>query len=133
MKRTRLILASAFAFVAASCATTTFSQDGLSWPFSYAKDRCTGAQNQCQTKCASLNDGPARAACIQQCQMQESQCRLVGDDSPSALSVERSMGEARSQREKEEDFERWKAEKARKAKEQRDGETGAPSGDGPDN
>ncbi|MBI1365155.1 MAG: hypothetical protein GC153_04285 [Alphaproteobacteria bacterium] len=106
----RTLIGAGLALAAAACASA---------PFGYAEDRCVGARNRCDTSCASLRDGPAHAACIQRCQMQESQCRVTGDDSATALSVDRSIGEARSEREKEEGFRRWKAakEKEREAQE----------------
>ncbi|MEE2692152.1 MAG: hypothetical protein VX640_11500 [Pseudomonadota bacterium] len=83
-------------------------------PFGYAEDRCAGSQNQCQTECASLDgDGPARSACMQRCFTLEDRCYATGDDSATSMAVDRSVGEARSRREMEEDFQRWKREKAK--------------------
>lgn len=101
----------------------------LTEPFSYAADRCAGAYNQCQTNCTSINTGPARAACHDRCYAQEDRCYGTGDDSASALAVDRAVGAARNRREMEDDFQRWKAqraaESAEKDEEAEAGETAA--------
>lgn len=85
-------------------------------PFGYAADRCQGAHNQCQTDCAGLDDGPARAACIGRCYDRETQCYATGDEG-SSIAVDRAAGAAQTQAEKEADFQRWKAERARESAE----------------
>lgn len=99
----------------AACSTGSFNYSG--GPFSYSKDRCVGSYNQCQTECASLNDGPARAACADRCMTLENRCYGTGDDSPSALSVDSAIGAARSERDKEEGYREWKAQKERESAE----------------
>lgn len=94
----------------------------LTEPFSYAADRCAGAYNQCQTNCASIGAGPARAACQDRCYAQENRCYGSGDDSASSLAVDRAVGAARNRREMEEDFQRWKAQRAAESDENGDGE-----------
>lgn len=102
----RLFAASGLAF-AAACAN-----GAVTAPFSYAEDRCRGGHNQCQAACTDLNDGPARAACIEQCLRAEDQCYASGDPG-SALAVDSAVGAARSRDQKEADFQRWKAQKRR--------------------
>lgn len=85
-------------------------------PFGYAADRCQGAHNQCQTDCTGLDDGPARGACIQRCYDRETQCYASGYEG-SSIAVDRAAGAARTQAEKEADFQRWKAERARESAE----------------
>lgn len=83
-------------------------------PFGYAEDRCVGQQNQCQTDCAGLDDGPARSACIQRCYATENRCYASGHDgSGSALSIDQAVGEARTQAEKEAAYEAWRAKRQR--------------------
>ncbi len=83
-------------------------------PFSYASDRCTGQHNSCQTNCASLDDGPARAACIQRCYDAENTCRTSGyDGTGSSLAVDSGVGAARSREEKEAAYEAWRAKRQR--------------------
>lgn len=85
-------------------------------PLGYAADRCQGAHNQCQTDCTGLDDGPARAACIGRCYDRETQCYASGYEG-SSIAVDRAAGAARTQAEKEADFQRWKAERARESTE----------------
>lgn len=85
-------------------------------PFGFAADRCQGAHNQCQTDCSSLDDGPARGACIERCYDRESQCYASGYEG-SSIAVDRAAGAARTQAEKEADFQRWKAERERESAE----------------
>lgn len=96
-------------------------------PFSYAEDRCLGSANQCRTSCIGLNDGAVQSACYATCQDREAACYATGyDGTGSALSEEELIGIARSEAEKEADYQRWKAEKARKeAEEKAKAEAGA--------
>lgn len=95
-------------FIAAVTAACT------SAPFGYAQDRCVGQQNQCQTDCTGIDDGPARSACIQRCYATENTCYASGyDGSGSALSVDGAVGEARTQAQKEADYEAWRAKRQR--------------------
>lgn len=104
--------ASVIVFVLAAC-TTAEGGPPIGKPFGYARDRCYGAHNQCQTDCASIDDnGPARSACIERCLTLEDRCYMTGDDG-TALSVGGAIGEARTQEEKEADFQRWKAQRQR--------------------
>jgi len=81
-------------------------------PFGYAEDRCAGSQNQCQLDCAGIeNNGPARSACIQRCLTNEDACYATGTTTGSSLAVDRAIGAARSEREREEEFQQWKREK----------------------
>ncbi|MFC2953732.1 hypothetical protein ACFOOP_17465 [Marinicaulis aureus] len=83
-------------------------------PFSYASDRCTGQHNACQTDCTSLDDGPARAACMQRCYAVENTCRSSGyDGSGSSLAVNSGVGAARTREEKEAAYEAWRAKRQR--------------------
>ena len=83
-------------------------------PFSYADNRCTGQQNQCQSDCADLNDGPGRSACIQRCYSVETRCSASGfDGTGSTLAVDRGVAASRSRVEKEAAYEEWRAQKAR--------------------
>lgn len=94
-------------------------------PFGFAADRCQGAHNQCQTDCTGLDDGPARGACIQRCYDRETQCYASGYEG-SSIAVDRAAGAARSQAEKEADFQRWKAERERESAEKSSQETQQP-------
>jgi hypothetical protein len=85
-------------------------------PFGYAEDRCLGAHNQCQTDCTDLDDGPARSACIERCYQRESECYATGYQG-SSIAVDRAVGAARTQAEKEAAFQRWKAQRARESAE----------------
>ncbi len=100
-----LVSASLLAMFAAGCTSA---------PFSYAEDRCTGQQNQCQSDCAGLDDGAGRSACIQRCYAVENKCTASGyDGSGSSLAVDRGVGDARSRSEKEAAYEEWRAQKMR--------------------
>ena len=94
------------AALAAGCSSTSFG--------GYAENRCTGQQNQCQRDCLGLGDGPARSACIQRCYTVEDRCTASGyDGSGSSLSIDQGVAAARSQQEKEADFEAWRAQQKR--------------------
>jgi hypothetical protein len=96
-----------------SACTTVEGEASIGKPLGYARDRCYGAHNQCQTDCASIDDdGPARSACMQRCLTLEDRCYAIGDDG-AALSVGGAIGEARTREEKEADFQRWKAQRQR--------------------
>lgn len=83
-------------------------------PFSYAADRCTGQHNACQTDCTGLDDGPARAACVQRCYAVENTCRSSGyDGTGSSLAVDSGVGAARTREEKEAAYEAWRAKRQR--------------------
>ena len=83
-------------------------------PFSYADNRCTGQQNQCQNDCSDLNDGPGRSACIQRCYSVETRCSASGyNGSGSTLAVDSGVAASRSRAEKEAAYEEWRAKKAR--------------------
>ena len=98
-------VATAAALFLAACATP---------PFSYAEDRCVGQQNQCQTQCASIDSGPARAACTQRCFTLEDRCYTSGADSgTSSLAEEILIDDLRNEAEKEAAFRAWKARRAR--------------------
>lgn len=98
-------------------------------PFGYASDRCAGSHNICQTECTSIDDGPARSACVQRCYDRESQCYATGYEG-SSTAVDRAVGEARTEAEKEADFQRWKAQRAKESAEkeaqEEDGATSEP-------
>jgi len=99
----------------ASCSTT---------PFGYSGDRCQGEHNQCQSACADIDNGSARAACIERCYDNESRCYASGPSGDgSSLATDRAIGAARSRAEKEAAYERWKAQKEREraAAEAKDG------------
>ncbi len=97
--------AAAFVILAAGCSSA---------PFGYAENRCTGQHNQCQTDCLGLKDGPARAACIQRCYDVENRCLTLGyDGSGSSLAIDQAVGAARSQAQKEADYEAWRAQQQR--------------------
>ncbi|GJL91268.1 hypothetical protein [Hyphococcus sp.] len=83
-------------------------------PFGYADNRCTGQQNQCQSDCANLDDGPGRSACIQRCYSVENTCSTSGyDGTGSSLAVDSGVAASRSRAEKEAAYEEWRAKKAR--------------------
>ncbi|MEQ8936546.1 MAG: hypothetical protein RIE56_12230 [Amphiplicatus sp.] len=96
-------------------------------PFSYSGDRCAGSQNQCQLDCAGIEDnGPARSACIQRCFTNEDACYATGTTTGSSIAVDRAIGAARSEREREEEFQQWKREKqARESAEKEAEEAGS--------
>ena len=95
----------ALAFLSAGCTSA---------PFSYAENRCTGQQNVCQNDCASLDDGPARSACIQRCYSVEDRCATSGyDGTGSALAVDSGVGASRSRAEKEASYEEWRNKRQR--------------------
>lgn len=98
----------------AALAALPLSVSCVGEPFSYAEDRCLGVQNQCQTECTSADDGAVRSACIARCYESERQCRWSGYEG-SSLAVDEAIGEARTEREKEAAFQRWKARRAKKA------------------
>ncbi|WP_428408607.1 hypothetical protein [Hyphococcus sp.] len=92
-------------------------------PFGYAENRCTGQQNACQADCASLDDGPARSACIQRCYSVEDRCTTSGyDGTGSSLAVDQGVGAAKSRREKEADYEEWRAKRQRERIESGEGD-----------
>lgn len=83
-------------------------------PFGYSEDRCLGEHNQCQTACTNIDNGSARAACIERCYDNESRCYASGPSGDgSSLATDRAIGAARSQAEKEAAYERWKAQRER--------------------
>jgi|GEM_PF-1537901 len=91
-----------------ACASNTYG-NGV---FSYSKDRCLGAYNQCRNNCPSIDSGPAQSACYERCLDRQSQCYSVGDDGAgSSLSQESLIGYSKSQEEKEAEYQRWKANK----------------------
>lgn len=93
------------AFLAAGCSSA---------PFGYAENRCTGQHNACQADCAGLDDGQARAACIQRCYAVEDRCTTSGyDGTGSSLAVDQGVGAAKSRKEKEADYEEWRAKRQR--------------------
>jgi len=110
-----------FFLTPAAIAGFLFVSGCASEPFGYADDRCVGSYNQCASSCAQIGDGPARAACEDRCYSSETRCYGAGDEG-TALSVGRSIGEARSERQKQEDYERWKAARD---KEKQDAESAA--------
>ena len=68
----------------------------------------------CQTDCASLDDGQARSACIQRCYAVEDRCTTSGyDGTGSSLAVDQGVGAAKSRKEKEADYEEWRAKRQR--------------------
>lgn len=111
----------AAALLFAACST-----DGGYEPFSYSADRCRGADNQCQTDCIGLDDGPARGACIQRCLTEENGCYALGGDGESSLAVGSGVGAARNRQQMEEDFQRWKRQKEREAAREAPADTEAP-------
>ncbi len=83
-------------------------------PFGYADNRCTGQQNQCQSDCSDLDDGPGRSACIQRCYSVENTCSTSGyNGSGSTLAVDSGVAASRSRAEKEAAYEEWRSKKAR--------------------
>ena len=91
---------------------------GCAAPFSYAGDRCLGYYNQCRNSCKDVQNGPAQSACYERCQERENQCYASGPDgSGSSISEESLIGYSRSEQEKQQGFEAWKAQKEREASE----------------
>lgn len=83
-------------------------------PFSYSADRCNGAYNQCVNTCKDAPFGGAQSACFDRCLANESQCYSIGPNGDgSTLAEESLISVARSQAEKEADFQRWKARRDR--------------------
>lgn len=105
MRIRNFVSAPLFVMMLAACASA---------PFGYADNRCTGQQNQCQSDCADLDDGPGRSACIQRCYSVENTCSTSGyDGSGSTLAVDSGVAASRSRAEKEAAYEAWRAKKAR--------------------
>ena len=105
MVKTQLFAAGLAGLALAACSSA---------PFGYAEDRCTGRHNQCQTACTGLQDGPARAACIERCYDEENRCRASGyDGTGSSLATDQGVGAARSLTEKEAGYEAWRLQKKR--------------------
>lgn len=119
---------------AAAMAAALFLGACASPPFSYAQDRCVGQQNQCQTQCASIESGPARAACTQRCFTLEDRCYASGADSgTSSLAEEILIDDLRNEAEKEAAYRAWKARKAREEAAEAAGESNGQEGGGADN
>ncbi len=117
----RRLAALAGALLLAACVNGEIGE-----PFSYAEDRCVGGHNQCQLDCAGIEDnGPARSACIQRCLTNEDACYATGAASGSSLAVDRAIGAARSQREREEEFQQWKREKQARESAEKEAEEAA--------
>jgi hypothetical protein len=105
MRIRNFVSATLFAMLLSACASA---------PFGYAENRCTGQQNQCQSDCSDLDDGPGRSACIQRCFSVENTCSASGyDGSGSTLAVDSGAAASRSRAEKEAAYEEWRAKKAR--------------------
>ena len=99
---------------AGAAATALLLSACASPPFSYAEDRCLGQQNQCRNQCASVGNGPARAACEQRCFTLEDRCYASGaDGGSSSLAEEALIKDLRDEAEKEAAYRAWKARKAR--------------------
>ena len=121
-------------FAAAAMAAALLLGACASPPFSYAQDRCVGQQNQCQTQCASIDSGPARAACTQRCFTLEDRCYASGADSgTSSLAEEILIDDLRNEAEKEAAYRAWKARKAREEAAAAAAEAGGQEGGGADN
>ena len=121
-------------FAAAAMAAALLLGACASPPFSYAQDRCVGQQNQCQTQCASIDNGPARAACTQRCFTLEDRCYASGADSgTSSLAEEILIDDLRNEAEKEAAYRAWKARKAREEAAAAAAEAGGQEGGGADN
>ncbi|WDI30693.1 hypothetical protein PUV54_12080 [Hyphococcus flavus] len=83
-------------------------------PFSYAEDRCLGEHNQCQNTCTGIENGSARAACIDRCYDNESRCYSSGASGDgSSVAIDRAISDARTRTEKEAAYERWRAARQR--------------------
>ncbi len=105
MRIRKFVAAPTLAMLLGACASA---------PFGYADNRCTGQQNQCQSDCSDLNDGPGRSACIQRCYFVETRCSASGyNGSGSTLAVDSGVAASRSRAEKEAAYEEWRAKKAR--------------------
>ena len=101
----KIIPLAAASFVLAACSTA---------PFSYSEDRCLGEHNQCQTACTGIDNGSARAACIERCYDNENRCYASGPSGDgSSLATDRAIAAARSQAEKEAAYEEWRAARQR--------------------
>ena len=105
----KIILLIAGSFILVACVTNDYG-NGV---FSYSKDRCQGGYNQCRNDCNNAPDALTSAACFDRCLEAENQCYAVGDDGArSSLAQESLIDRARSQEEKEADFQRWKRQQA---------------------
>ena len=103
-----------FLRVSAACVGVLSLAACASAPFGYADDRCLGVANQCQSSCVGIDNGPARAACAEQCFTRETQCYARGDaDSYSPISEQHLIGDKKSEKEKEEAYADWKATRDR--------------------
>lgn len=118
LKSLRAFVLFASLLLLAAC-TTAEGGPAPGKPFSYAKDRCVGSYNQCSLDCTDIDFGPARSACTERCLTVEDRCYLTGDEG-TALSVGESIGDARTEEEKEAAFQRWKARKERERKAAKD-------------
>lgn len=97
---------------AAIILSLAFLASCVSSPFSYSEDRCLGSYNQCRNSCKDMPFGGAQSACYDRCLTRESQCYASGDDGAgSSLSQESLIGRSRAEAEKEEGYQRWKAQK----------------------
>ena len=87
-------------------------------PFSYTEDRCLGQYNQCRTDCLDADEFGARYACAERCLDRESRCYASGPDSVgSSLAQDALIARQLDEKEKQADFERYKAQKEREAEE----------------
>lgn len=100
-----------FSFIAAAPIIVAGCTSG---PFSYAEDRCVGGYNQCQTQCLGTEDPGARASCQSRCLASEDRCYTTGPDGTgSSISQDALIGSKLSEREKQAEYERWRAQRAR--------------------
>lgn len=94
-----------------ACAGNVYDGAGI---FSYSKDRCQGAYNQCRLQCIETPNPSVAASCLDRCQESESQCYAVGpDNSTSTIAQESLIGLAKSETEKREAYEQWRLSKQR--------------------
>ncbi len=99
-------------------------------PFGYAEDRCLGEHNQCQAACASIDSGPARAACAERCYSNENRCYATGASGDGgSLATDRAIGAARSEAEKAAGYEEFKARKERERAAAGNGDENEPTDD----
>lgn len=83
-------------------------------PFSYSDDRCLGSYNQCRNDCAQARSAAVEDACFKRCLTTQQQCYATGDEAAgSTIAQDELIGRARTQREKEAAFRRYKARKQR--------------------
>lgn len=112
LSRLRTPLSILFFCFLSACAANDYG-DGI---FSYSKDRCLGAYNQCANGCKDAPYGGAQAACFDRCLARQSQCYTMGDDGAgSTLAQDSLIDRAKTLEEKAAAYEEWRARKAREA------------------